>query len=583
MEYLLKSSAIIIIFYGLYNLLLHRDTFFSHNRWFLLVGILAAVILPVIVIPIYIEYTPINTSNLTFKNAITTQNNSNLELKDILLLIYSLGVLFFVFKFCFQLASLGIILFENKKIKRGKYTFIETQKNISPFSFFKWIVYNPKHFNKAELQQIIAHEKTHAKQYHTIDILITQLACIALWFNPFMWLYNKNLKQNLEFLADRDTLNSMVCKKTYQYTLLKTSVPTHQLALSNNFYNSLIKKRIVMLQKTKSKKINLIKYALAIPVLAIFLMSFNTKKVYVEKTNPINNIVPNISLESSTNTKTGNKNTIAKKDIKAFIITKKTTNTEFENLKEKLKQNGVTLKIKGIKRNADGNITSIKIEAHAKNSNASFNLNSDEAISPIKIAFEKGGKNISIGNANVKNNNITYVIKDKNDDIVVHEIKKSLNNKSAIFISDDEDNTIYEVNGDSIHFTTNNDKKHKIIKTVEVIKSDDENGIIEIVVDDEDDTYTTEDITIIKSDAPEKVFKIKTNKNGDNKNEFIIKTDSNKEPLYFINGKIATKKDIKTLNKNNIKSMNVYKGEAAIKKHGEAAKDGVVEITTKNE
>ena len=102
------------------------------------------------------------------------------------------------------------------------------------------------------MEQIIAHEKVHANQYHSIDILLTQLACVVLWFNPFIWLYNKDLKQNLEFSADHDTVNNAVCKKAYQYTLLKTSVPTYQLALSNNFYNSLIKKRIVMLQKSKS-------------------------------------------------------------------------------------------------------------------------------------------------------------------------------------------------------------------------------------------------------------------------------------------------------------------------------------------
>src|SRR5690606_37026592 len=121
---------------------------------------------------------------------------------------------------------------------------------------------------------IITHEKTHANQYHSIDILLTQLSCIVLWFNPFIWFYNKDLKQNLEFIADKTTLKQNHCKKSYQYTLLKTSIPSHQMALSNNFYNSLIKKRIVMLHKSKSKKINQLKYALVIPVVALFLMGF---------------------------------------------------------------------------------------------------------------------------------------------------------------------------------------------------------------------------------------------------------------------------------------------------------------------
>jgi beta-lactamase regulating signal transducer with metallopeptidase domain len=150
-------------------------------------------------------------------------------------------------------------------------------------------------FTKKELEQIITHEKVHVDQHHSIDILLTQLTCITLWFNPFIWLYNKNLKQNLEFIADKNAQSKVTCKKSYQTTLLKTSMPSHQIVLSNHFYNSLIKKRIVMLHKSKSKKINLIKYAFIIPLLAIFLMSFNTKEVYIKKealqVNPEENTV----------------------------------------------------------------------------------------------------------------------------------------------------------------------------------------------------------------------------------------------------------------------------------------------------
>ena len=126
--------------------------------------------------------------------------------------------MFLIGRFFIQLFSLIKIIHKNKGVKKDGFVFIETQNNTSPFSFFKCIVYNPKTFTQVELDHIIEHEKTHAKQYHSIDILITQLFCVLLWFNPFMWLYNKDLKQNLEFIADKHTLNQYNCKKSYQYT-----------------------------------------------------------------------------------------------------------------------------------------------------------------------------------------------------------------------------------------------------------------------------------------------------------------------------------------------------------------------------
>ncbi len=54
MEYLLKSSAIIILFYLCYKLFLQRETFFTSNRWFLITGLFTAIAIPFIVIPVYV-------------------------------------------------------------------------------------------------------------------------------------------------------------------------------------------------------------------------------------------------------------------------------------------------------------------------------------------------------------------------------------------------------------------------------------------------------------------------------------------------------------------------------------------------
>jgi len=100
--------------------------------------------------------------------------------------------------------------------------------------------------------------------------------------------YKKRLQENLEFLADKHTVNQYD-KKEYQYLLLKESIKEYPFALSTNFYQSLIKKRIIMLQKSKSKKVNQLKYLLLVPVLTLFLYSFNTKEISISSVDNYQN------------------------------------------------------------------------------------------------------------------------------------------------------------------------------------------------------------------------------------------------------------------------------------------------------
>ena len=289
MEYLLKASAIVIVFYIFYKIILQRDTFFELSRWFLLFGLVSSFVIPLIVIPIYVEQPQFIFENTAAPDKLETANmvKDSFNLYSVLLSTYFFGLAVFTLRFIFNLSKVVFILKRSKKQKSEHYICGETTYNIPPFSFFNFIIYNPKSFNTLELEQIILHEKIHARQMHSVDVLFSQIACVVLWFNPLVWLYNKDLKQNLEFIADKTAIINSGCKKSYQYTLLKLSMPSHQLALTNNFYNSLIKKRIVMLHKSKSKSINQLKYILIVPILTAFLMSFNTKKVYVEKEKPI--------------------------------------------------------------------------------------------------------------------------------------------------------------------------------------------------------------------------------------------------------------------------------------------------------
>src|SRR5690606_11498592 len=112
-----------------------------------------------------------------------------------------------------------------------------------------------------------------------LDILLSELFLIAFWFNPFVWFYKKAILQNLEFIADNQAVKSSKNKVNYQKTLLKVTLNPNELALANSFFQPLIKKRIIMLNKNQSKNINLLKYAFILPVLTVFVTKFQTKVV----------------------------------------------------------------------------------------------------------------------------------------------------------------------------------------------------------------------------------------------------------------------------------------------------------------
>ena len=573
MEYLLKASAIIAIFYVSYKLFLQRDTFFEWNRGYLLMGLITAFTIPFIVIPIYIERVPIVLNEYVFSDNVTVSESieKSFTLLQLLTVIYLLGVGFFFVRFTIQLSSLAKIIFLGKGEKNGDFTFIKTTQLISPFSFFKWIVYNPDLFSKDELEQIITHEKVHARQHHSIDILLTQLSCIALWFNPFVWFYNKDLKQNLEFIADQNAQNKSDCKKSYQYTLLKTSMPMQQLALTNNFYNSLIKKRIVMLHKSKSKKINQLKYVLIIPIIAVFLMSFNTKTIYIDKESPLleDAFISNAILEDTqTNTpivtgeKTETKHNLSSKkvsinnkatknikklshlttnsnsniivkgiknDTEVIIITKSFTKADFDKVTADLKEKGVTIKFKGIKRNKSSEITAIKIDVSSKNTSSNYNISSDEPIKPIKVSFDEDGNNISIGNAS----NIHYGVSSfqfKSDDGKHYNFKKSGKDKKNVFVFS-SDGGEHEFHGDTIHVSTKGKKGKKYVikksKHVEVI-SDDNNEGVRVIIDSDDGEHEIHGDTntfILSSDGKNKHHgdTIYMSKNGKKVKHIVVK------------------------------------------------------------
>ncbi|MEY8848285.1 M56 family metallopeptidase [Psychroserpens sp. XS_ASV72] len=585
MEYLLKPSAIIFIFYLSYKLFLQRDTFFESNRWFLLFGLIAASCISWIVIPNYIEYTPIEYttySSYGSNTVVTPIQNETLDIQQLLFWIYIAGFSFFMTRLVIQLLSLRHILKKGEIVVKKPIKFIESKEPIAPFSFFNAIVYNPQQFNTSELQHVINHEKAHVKHWHTLDSILAHLACVVLWFNPFIWLYKKALQQNLEFIADRKAQYVSSCERSYQTVLLKTSIQNHNLAFANHFYTSLIKKRIVMLHKSKSNQLNQLKLLIVLPLLAVFIMSFNTEDIYVK--------VPS------------NEALVQGNDLKGerieIIITKSTTDKDLETIKKDLESNGITFTYDNLKRNDQGDITSIDVEFKSEDNAANYNVKDENGIKAFR--FESSDNNFSIGVIDQKASTFTFKSSDGKT-----KSQSSATGKVIVIEEEDDNNS----NNEEVEIVTGNNFSWKSNDEQEiVIEASDEplfiiNGKTVSKAKFEDvDSQDIQSVFVLKGENAIKKYG-SDGKNGviimhkkggnsfffntDDSNDVHVETktrvnvESDNDPLIIVDGKVIEKKSLKDVSPNIIHEVEVIKDKDAVKVYGKKAKDGVIKITTK--
>ncbi|MBF2709827.1 M56 family metallopeptidase [Flavobacterium soyangense] len=349
--YGIKSSGLIAIFYFAYIILLRKETFFSSNRWFLLAGLITSIVLPLVVFTKIIWVDPSPTNIDWSKIPMTTPiENDVFEINWYIIfgIVYSIGILVFLTKFAFDFYSLSKILKGKAIQQQADYKFINVAENVSPFSYFNYIVYNSSLYSDTELENILEHEKVHSAQNHTIDILISRLFCITFWFNPLMWLYKNAIAQNLEFIADSEASKKILDKKAYQFTLLKITTQENCVAITNHFYQSLIKKRIVMLNKNQSNKRNYWKYALAFPLLGAFIFFFQVKVIAQERESKATNIE-----HSKTNENL----------VDIYKINKNTTDAELKEKINALKEKyNVTLTFSDVERNSKNELIAIKVD-----------------------------------------------------------------------------------------------------------------------------------------------------------------------------------------------------------------------------
>ncbi len=551
--YFLQSALISGGFLAVYHIFLKRDTLFTENRLFLLTGLVLAFLFPLIKIQ---KTVVVSKPILVAAVATGTQTTANPNIG--IFGFENLMIYLYISVSMFLLARLVIRLYALKKLaknasarKESPFVHMVTEKRISPFSFFNYIFYNPRLFEPNELHSVLEHEKVHARQYHTLDILFLELLKIVFWFNPILWLYKNAVKQNLEYLADRYAIAGTKNKKSYQYLMLKQAVEKEEFSLTNSFYNSLIKKRIVMLNQNQSKKINVLKTLLVAPLLGLLLASFNVKETYLyQDSDSVESVMDDKKVE--------------------LTINKSTTDTELDKIKKDLAKDGIDFSYTTVRNDAK-EIISISLNLSGKNSNGesfsgSYNSNSEGPINPITVLYDDDNNAVSFWNT-------------PKNKIVIHKMGEDDITWSTT--SDEKEIIVKEVDGKKVVIVDGDLRSEDEAEEMDFILKKDGNKNVIFLKSDDDKEFEVKknsDVMIIKDSDDEEDIEVIGDENS---SFFFIDTDDKGEPLYMLDGKKAKSKDVKKISPDNIEKMEVLKGKAAIEKYGKKAKNGVVEITTK--
>ena len=302
MIYLLKINIAIALFYAFYRLFFYKDTFFTWRRTALLCFFGVSALVPLLDIQTWIAAQEPMVAMADLYGAVLTELTITPQaqtmdwhqvMKGGIELVYWIVAALLLARLFVQLASILRLARQCPTEEVDGILIHRLSREKGPFSFFRWIFICPDAHSGEELHEILTHERTHARQWHSVDVLVGELACIACWFNPFVWLMRREIRTNLEYLADERVLATGHDAKVYQYHLLGLSHHKAAATIYNSFNVLPLKKRIIMMNKKRTRKIGRTKYLMFLPLAALLMIVSNietvarsTKKIATEVLTP---------------------------------------------------------------------------------------------------------------------------------------------------------------------------------------------------------------------------------------------------------------------------------------------------------
>ncbi|MCR5659726.1 MAG: M56 family metallopeptidase [Bacteroidales bacterium] len=302
--HLLPIAATVAVLWLVYRLLFRNSNRLQFNRFFLLTSLLLALVMPLLGLLSGLELPQMANLKQSLFNGtllneviitsdgqpmlpeviVTTGAPSHFSVWQVIGGIYLLGVGVMTLLFLFKLGRLMVLIIRSPKRKMSGCTAVFTGREQGSFSFFRYAFFPNENVDP----DIMRHEMSHISHHHSWDILFAEVMMILQWFNPFIYLYKKELQSLHEYQADRDVVATGVDKKNYMMLILQQCTAVDFSGMSNNFSLILTKKRIKMITRNEKAKGLWWRLLATLPVLAVLLIA-NTKVAAQDASNKLGN------------------------------------------------------------------------------------------------------------------------------------------------------------------------------------------------------------------------------------------------------------------------------------------------------
>lgn len=267
--YFLQVNLMLSLLYLGYRFLLRNLTFYKMNRFYFIAGICYSFLYPVIEISALFKTDEMASLSGSFSPVLLPLEASvtpGFSLLEVALGVLMLGGLAFGMIVALRLLSVYRVHRNSQRESWKTFAYRQVGYPLHPFAFLTQVYVHKQMYSVDKLETVLTHEHVHVKGWHTLDVLLMEIVWIINWYNPLVWKMRKAVRQNLEYLTDRELLSRGVNRQDYAYALVGLASPKAPCLPGNTFSFKPLKNRIMMMNKNPSGKLHFGKYLFLLPV-----------------------------------------------------------------------------------------------------------------------------------------------------------------------------------------------------------------------------------------------------------------------------------------------------------------------------
>ena len=403
--FLLKSSLTMSLLYLVYWFFLRKETLFITTRYYLLISLIISVVLPFICIKYHVSSPDrladndiTGTLSQIDRLALETGNDLPLFLR-IAGIFYLFGTFIFLLRILIQFAILFGIIYKNGiSVINGTKIVYNTRYQM-PFSFMNLVFINKDDTRHSDISDIIAHENVHIRENHWFDLVIVEIISIFLWFNPFIWFFERSIKQNHEYLADEGVIAQGYNVGRYYSVLINQLMGMEVIGITNNLNYSLNAKRLKMMKKSKTPKLRALHVIWALPVILFLLIAFAEPRydtpVKADQATVTKNVTLTVAVMDNNGDPVPGANVIIKGTKKGTITDKdglftlEVTDTDVVIVSFKGFEDTPIYVEKLIKKNGESDSYKMKLILKPEGSDLSKSDNASDEVKELEITLKK--------------------------------------------------------------------------------------------------------------------------------------------------------------------------------------------------